>query len=106
MTLAFQKNPSSSIGMEIRPQSAFTAFTAHLPSASYSAELSGQVWQPAADSNGYLEYFEFEASQTAIFVNSWLPFPTQQVQIFKKMCQTSINICSGLSYPIGWAALP
>jgi hypothetical protein len=29
--------------MEIRPQSAFTAFRALLPSASYSAELSGQV---------------------------------------------------------------
>jgi hypothetical protein len=38
VTLAFLKNPRSSIGMEIRPQSAFTAFRALLPSANYSAE--------------------------------------------------------------------
>ncbi len=47
-TLAFKK-AYASIGLEIRPQSAFTAFRALLPSADYSAEWSSQVWQPAAD---------------------------------------------------------
>ncbi len=32
------KTPGSSIGLEIRPQRAFTAFRALLPSANYSAE--------------------------------------------------------------------
>jgi hypothetical protein len=50
------KNPRSSSGLEIRPQSAFTAFRALLPSANYSAEWSGRVWQPSADSNGHLAH--------------------------------------------------
>jgi hypothetical protein len=42
--------------LQIRPQSALTAFKALLPSADYSAERSGRVWhwQPVADSNGRL----------------------------------------------------
>jgi hypothetical protein len=41
-TLAFVlKKPRSSIRLEIRPHSAFTAFRALLPSENYSAELSG-----------------------------------------------------------------
>ncbi len=56
LTLAFKKNHRSSIGLEIRPQSAFSTFRALLPSAIYSAELSGQVWQPSADSNGLLAH--------------------------------------------------
>ncbi len=48
------KNPRSSIGLEIRPQSAFSTFRALQPSANYSAEWSGRVWQPSADSNGLL----------------------------------------------------
>jgi hypothetical protein len=47
----------SSIGLDIRPQSAFTAFRALLLSANYSAERSGQVWQPAADSNVRLSLY-------------------------------------------------
>jgi hypothetical protein len=56
-TLAFLKKPRSSIGTEIRPQSAFTAFRALLPSANYSAEWSGWEWQPVADSNGRMAHF-------------------------------------------------
>jgi hypothetical protein len=33
-----KKNSKSSIGLKIRPQGAFTAFRALLPSANYSAE--------------------------------------------------------------------
>jgi hypothetical protein len=43
VTLALRKIPRSSIGLEIRPQSAFSAFRALLPPANYSAERSGQV---------------------------------------------------------------
>ncbi len=50
--IGFLKNPRSSLGLEIRPLSAFSAFRALLPSANYSAEWSGRVWQPSADSNG------------------------------------------------------
>jgi hypothetical protein len=38
VTLAFIKKHRSNIGLEIRPQSAFTAYRAPLPSANYSAE--------------------------------------------------------------------
>jgi hypothetical protein len=38
VTLAFKKKPRSSIGLEIKLQSVFTAFRALLPSANYSAE--------------------------------------------------------------------
>jgi hypothetical protein len=38
--IGFKKNPMSSIGLEIRPQSAFPAFRALLPSANCSAEWS------------------------------------------------------------------
>ncbi len=50
----------SSIGLEIRPQSAFSAFGALLPSANYSAEWSGWVWQPSADSNGRLAHHYYQ----------------------------------------------
>jgi hypothetical protein len=36
--IGLKKNPRSSIGLEIRSQSAFTVFSALLPSANYSAE--------------------------------------------------------------------
>ncbi len=49
VTLALKQNP--------RPHSAFTDFRALLPSANYSAEWFGWVWQPAADSNGRLANF-------------------------------------------------
>ncbi len=48
----FRKNPRSCIGLEVRPQSAFYSLRALLPSANYSAEWSGQVWQLSADRNG------------------------------------------------------
>ncbi len=54
--IGFKKNPRSSIGLEMRPQSAFSAFMGFLPSANYSAEWSGRVWQPSANSNGLLEH--------------------------------------------------
>jgi hypothetical protein len=38
VTLTLKKNPRSSFGLEIRPQSAFSAFRALLPSANNSAE--------------------------------------------------------------------
>jgi hypothetical protein len=77
----------SSISLEIRPQSLFTAFRALQPSANYSAEWSGRVWLPAADSNDLLAhiFLKFEVLQTfIIFVSSGLLHPTQQVQIQKK----------------------
>jgi hypothetical protein len=48
----------------------------------------------------------FEARQTAIIFSRRLPHLTQQVQILKKVRQTAITVCSGLSHPTGWAALP
>ena len=56
LTLAFSKNTRFSIGLEIRPQSAFSAFRALMLSANYSAKWSGWVWQPSADSNGLLAH--------------------------------------------------
>ncbi len=43
----FKKKFRSSIGLEIRSQSVFTALRALLPSANYTAEWSGRVWQLA-----------------------------------------------------------
>jgi hypothetical protein len=80
--MASLKNPRSCIGL--RPQSAFTDFRSLLPSANNSAEWSGRVWQPSADSNGHLEhiFFKFEAPQMAICRG--LSYPTQQVQNLKR----------------------
>ncbi len=73
----------SSIGLEIRPQGALTAFKALLPCAKYFAEWFKRVWQPDADNNGgFAGFFKFEVRQTAIIVCSGLPNLTQQVQIF------------------------
>jgi hypothetical protein len=52
----YKKNPMSSIGLEIRPQSAFSAFRALQPSANYFAEWSGRVWQLSADGNGLMAH--------------------------------------------------
>jgi hypothetical protein len=43
VTLAFLKNPRSSIGLEIRSQSAFTTFRTLLHTANYSILLSDLV---------------------------------------------------------------
>ncbi len=51
--LDFLKSRPSN-GLEIRPQSAFSAFRELLPSGNYSIEWYGQVWQPSADDNGLL----------------------------------------------------
>ncbi len=65
------KRHSSRNGLEIRLQSAFTAFRALLSSVGYSARWFGRVWQPSADCNSRLVHlFEFEG----------LPHPAQQVQ--------------------------
>ncbi len=88
----------------IRHQSAFTAFRAFLPSKNYSAEWSGRVWQPSADSNGHL----------APFFKIWNRHYSQQRSVSpnpgssnkKKVRHTAITICRGLSHPTGWAALP
>ncbi len=40
------------------------------------------------------------------YISSWLSSPTQQVQIFKKVCQTAITICRGLSRPFSRAENP
>ncbi len=72
VTVAFLKNSRSNIDLERRPQSAFTAFRALLPSA---------------DSNGRLAHFLFffEARQTAIIVSRGLSHPSQEVQIKKRV---------------------
>jgi len=48
MTLAFKKNPKSSIGLEIRHQSAFSAFRALLPSADSNGFLAHHYCQQRA----------------------------------------------------------
>jgi len=57
--IGFFKKHRSSFGLEIRPQNAFTAFRALLPSENYSAEWSGRVWlwQLPADRNSRLAHF-------------------------------------------------
>ncbi len=54
VAMAFKK-PRSSIGLEIRPQSAVTA--PFPPSSSYSSGWTGRVWQPSGDCNGLLAVF-------------------------------------------------
>ncbi len=44
--IGFLKNPTSRIGLEIRPQSFFSAFRALLHSANYSVEWSGRCDSP------------------------------------------------------------
>ncbi len=86
--IGFQKFHRSSIGLDIRPQSAIAAFRALLLSANYSAEWSGREWQPAAEVVAvWRTFFQFKAHQTAIIVCSGLLHSTQQVQILKKSAQ-------------------
>jgi len=74
------------------PQSAFSAFRALLPSANYSAEWSGWVWQPSADSN----FAAPEGCHTQ----------SRKFEFKQNGRQTAITICRGLTHPTGWAALP
>ncbi len=94
----------SSIGLEIRPQSACTIFRALLPSANYllsdlvgcgsPLEIVLAVWHT---------FFQFDARQTTIIVCSGLPHQIQQVQILKKCVNDHYSpICSGQLYPTVW----
>jgi hypothetical protein len=74
--IGFKKNPMSSIGLEIRPQSAFSAFRALLPSANYSAEWSGPVWQQP--SSLHMSFWR------TIFVSRGLSHLTQKAWIQTK----------------------
>jgi hypothetical protein len=94
----FKKNPRSSIGLEIRPQSAFSDLRVLLPSANYSAEWSGWVWQSSADSNGLLEHHYFQ--QRAV-----TPDP-ESFNSNKKGAKLPLLSAEGLSHLIGWAAVP
>ncbi len=74
-----KKNPRPSVGQEIRPQSAFSAFRPLLPSANYSAEWSGRVvWS----------------------------HPTEKVWIQTKRALNCNYYLLRLSQPTGWATLP
>jgi hypothetical protein len=61
VTLALKKNSKSCIGLKVKLQSAFNALRDLLPSANNSAEWSGRVWQPPADTNGCLTHFFWSA---------------------------------------------
>ncbi len=112
LTTSFLYLVVSSIGLEIRPQSAFTAFWALLPSANYanySAEWSGRVWQPAAYSNGHLAHIFFNLKRAKQPLLSAAGCHTQPSQFkFLKKCDKlpSITSFSKLSHQTGGAALP
>jgi len=96
-------------GLKARPQSAFTAFRALLPSASYSAEWSGGVCQPVADKNDHLAHFlKIETRKTAIIVSSGLSHPAQEVQIQKSSpnchyyLQRAVTRLDGQQCPLVW----
>jgi hypothetical protein len=61
--------------------------------ANYSAEWSGRVWQPSADSNGNLKRTK-QPLLSAVGCHIW-----PRKFRFKKVCQTAIIICIGLSHP-------
>ncbi len=96
--IGFKTNFRSSFGLEIRLRSAFTAFRALLPSANYSAEWSGRVWQPFAYSIGsFGPLFFYLKGAKPIIVSSGLSHPTQELNL-KKVRQTAITICRRLSH--------
>ncbi len=71
--IGFKKNLRYSIGLDIRQQSAFTAFRVQLPSANYSADGSGvKVIQIV------------RAIWRTIIVSRRLSHPTQKVQVQTK----------------------
>jgi hypothetical protein len=95
--LALKKHRYS-IGLEIMPQNPFIAISALLPSANYSAECPGQVWELDSDSNDRLMHFlKFEASQTPIKVCSRLPHRPRNFKFFK-------SVTNGRFY-LHWAVL-
>ncbi len=95
--IGLKKIPMSSIGLEIRSQSSFSAFRALLPSAIYSAWWSGQEWQPCADRNGLLVHLlSAEGCHTR----------PRKFEFKQKGRKTVIIVRRGLSHQTGWAALP
>ncbi len=71
-------------------KSIFNAFRPLLPSANYSAEGSGWVWQPSADSNGCFRHF----------FNIWNPLNSYYCQ------QRAVTPSPGRSNPKKCAKLP
>jgi len=87
---------SSGFGQEIRPQSAFTAFRALLPSASLFCWVNwSDVAPPLQIVMAVAHIFEFEVLQTNIIVCRGLPQRTKQVR------KTAILIYSGQEHPTG-----
>ncbi len=73
-------------------QSAFTAFRALLPSASYSAGWSNRVWQLSADCNGCLaHFFEFVARQTPIMAATHFPASSNIKKMRQLGCCTRLD---------------
>jgi hypothetical protein len=66
------------------------------PSANYSADWSGRVWQPTADSNDLL---------APLLSTVGCHTRPRNFKFKQKVRQTSITICRGLSHPTGLAAL-
>ncbi len=93
----------STIGLEMPKSASFTAFRALLPSANYSAEWSGRVWQPAENSNGRLVHFFIWRAANSHYSLQRAPTPDPASLNLKKVRQTAILICSWLLYPTGWA---
>ncbi len=99
VVIGFFLNLRSSIGLEIRPQSAFTAFMALLPSANKSAEWSGRLWQLFADSNG--RWAHHYCQQRAVTPNP------ESLNSNKKGAKLSLLFAEGCqSHPTGRAAFP
>jgi hypothetical protein len=68
------------------------------PALNYSAEWSGWVWQPSADSNGRLAHYYCQ--QRAV-----TPDP-ESSNSNKKGAKLPLLFCRGLSHPTGRASLP
>jgi hypothetical protein len=106
VTLALKKNSKSRIGLKVKLQSAFNAFRDLLPSANNSAEWSGRVWQPPANTNGCLAHlFSIWSVPNIHYYLQWDVTPNPANSNYKKVCQTAICICRGLSQLTGWAVL-
>ncbi len=99
-----KKNHRSTVGLEIRPQSDFPAFRALLPSASYSAGLSGRVFKPTAYGNGCLvRFFHIWRAPNSHYSLQQAATPNPASSNCQKLFQTTIINCSELLYPTGCA---
>jgi hypothetical protein len=98
----------SRIGLYTRPQSAFTAFRALLSSAQ-TIPLSDLV---RCDSllqivmAVWRAFLKIWSAPKSHYCQQQASVPNIASSIFFKVPQTAITICSGLSHPTGWAALP